>query len=209
MKKLDFKKAWVHLYKPSEKTPSIIDVPRMKFLMIDGAGDPNTSQQFREAVQALYGVAYTIKFSYKKERKPKGFFDFVVPPLEGLWWMDGDGEFDQEKKAAWRWTLMIMQPEYVTKTKVKQATQTLQKRNGDAALPLIRFEAFKEGKCVQIFHRGSYANEGPNIAKMETFAKERNFSFCGKHHEIYMSDPRRVKPERWKTILRHPIEKKK
>jgi hypothetical protein len=203
MKKLDLKKDLKYLYLPSAKDVEFVRVPRFNFLMIDGAGDPNTSQEFQQAVQALYTAAYTLKFMIKKEKK----VDYPVMALEGLWWTDDMATFSAENKAAWRWTLMILQPKVVTKSLFKKAVKQAKEKKGLAALERLRFEGFNEGLCVQIMHIGPYAEEGPTIQKLHAFAKERGFDLVGKHHEIYMSDPRKAKPEKLKTVIRQPIQK--
>ncbi len=203
MKKIDLKKELKYLCLPSKKDVELIRVPRFNFLMIDGAGDPNTSQEFREAVQALYTAAYTLKFMIKKEKK----VDYPVMALEGLWWTDDMATFSADNKSAWKWTLMILQPNVVTKALFKKAVKQAKEKKGLAALEKIRFEGFNEGLCVQIMHIGPYAEEGPTIQMLHAFAKERGFDPVRKHHEIYMSDPRKAKPEKMKTVIRQPIQK--
>ena len=204
MPKVDFKKELKQYYSASKITPAIIDVPKMNFIQIDGTGDPNTSQSFQKAVEALYGIAYTLKFSFK-DAPPKGYFEFVVPPLEGLWWMDGP--FDPDAKDKWKWTLMIMQPDFVTAKLVEKAIEILKQKKPSPALADIRYESYKEGLAAQIMHIGPYAEEGPTIEKLHEFVRSQGYTLHSKHHEIYLSDPRRTAPEKLKTILRHPIEK--
>jgi len=199
--KIDFKKEFKELYQPSAKQPSIVQVPAMNFLMIDGAGDPNTSQQYQEAMQALYGMAFTLKFMIKGADGP----DWVIPPLEGLWWMHDMAEFDLGAKDDWLWTSMIMQPETVTEQLVEAARAQLKEKKDPAALPQLRFENFDEGRCAQIMHIGPYDAEGPTIAKLHEFIAQKGHQLRGKHHEIYLSDPRRAAPEKLKTILRQPV----
>jgi len=201
--KIDLKKELKQLYQPSPNEVVLVDVPRMNFLMIDGQGDPNTSQEFQEATDALYGVSYGIKFALKKQGLGP---EYTVMPLEGLWWMAGGGEFDMEARDAWRWTLMIMQPDHVTGEVVERATDHLKEKKDPPGLAGMRFEPFHEGLSAQIMHIGPYAEEGPTIQRIHDFAKEQGSRLLGKHHEIYLGDPRRTKPERLKTVLRQPVK---
>lgn len=202
MPKIDYKKELKHLYNPSVKQISIVDVPAMNCLMIDGEGDPNTAPAFPEAVAALFTVSYTLKFMIKKS---KGGIDYGVMPLEGLWWADDMSNFS-ENKDKWKWTLMIAQPEPVTSTLVDEATMQAAKKKSLPALPKLRFETFSEGKAAQIMHIGPFSEEGPTIMKVHAFIKENGFKLRGKHHEIYLSDIRKAAPEKWKTIIRQPLE---
>jgi len=202
MSKIDFKKELKHLYQPSAKKVQVVDVPPMNFLMIDGHGDPNTAQEYQDAVEALYGVAYKLKFMSKKEEGK----DYVVPPLEGLWWAEDMQTFTaQRDKSAWDWTMMVMQPDWITLAMVEEAVVQVDQAKGLPALAKLRFETYHEGLAVQIMHLGSYDDEGPTIASMHAFALENGYALSGKHHEIYLSDPRRVAPEKLKTVLRQPI----
>lgn len=200
MSKIDFKRELKQLYKPSAKKFAIIEVPAMDFLMVDGQGDPNTATAYKDAIEALYAVSYKIKFTSKKELER----DYVVPPLEGLWWAEDMNTFALNKDA-WKWTMMIMQPEWISQDMVTQATELAAKKGDLPALEKLRFENYKEGLCVQILYLGSYANEGPVIADMHAYAEEEGYQLSGKHHEIYLSDPRKVAPEKLKTIIRQPI----
>lgn len=202
MKKIDYKKELKHLYKPSSKKVEIVDVPRMNFLMIDGAGDPNISQEFQEAIEALFSVSYTLKFMIKKRDLE---IDYGVMPLEGLWWADDMLQFSVEDKSNWKWTLMIMQPEYVIAEGVAEAIEQVTKKKGLPALPKLRFEAFTEGKVAQIMHIGPFSEEGPTVDRVHQFIEENGCKRSGKHHEIYLSDFRRTAPEKLKTIIRQPI----
>lgn len=204
MKKLDFKKEFKHLYNPSAKEAVLVDVPKMDFLMIDGRGDPNNSKEFQDAVQALYGVAYAIKFALKKSKQGP---EYVVPPLEGLWWMAGNRPFDMQDKKNWLWTLIIMQPSEVTKAQVEDAVKKLSEKKPNPSLEKIRLESFNEGLSAQIMHVGPYSAEGPTIEKLHNFVKEQGYELRDKHHEIYLSDPHKSAPEKMKTILRHPVKK--
>ncbi|MFI5253294.1 MAG: GyrI-like domain-containing protein [Bacteroidota bacterium] len=205
MKKIDLKKELKYLYVPSPKEVVAVEVPKFNFLMIDGKGDPDTSQEFQNAVEALYSVSYTLKFTIKKEDA----IDYPVMPLEGLWWMKDMKAFDWQKKDEWRWTMMIMQPKYVTAAKMKQALKAVSEKKDLPALPLVRFEAFDEGLSVQVLHIGPYAAEAPTIIRMHDFASAQGYELHGKHHEIYLGDPRKSAPEKLKTGLRQPVRKQK
>jgi len=202
--KIDLKKVLKHLYKPSAKLPKIVEIPSMNFLMIDGAGNPNTSKDYQAAVEALYGVSYSLKFTSKKELGR----DYVVMPLEGLWWGTpmGKHEFTEEDKDKFKWTMMVMQPDFINKELVEKAIEQVESKKGLKNLDKLRFEAYEEGLSVQIMYFGPYNDEGPTIANMHQFAFDQGYKLRGKHHEIYLSDPRRTAPEKLKTILRHPIE---
>lgn len=202
MKKIDFKKELKHLYKPTAKKVDIVDVSKMNYLMIDGEGNPNENQFFQDAIEALFGLSYTIKFIIKKGKMQ---IDYGVMPLEGLWWVDDMSKFSIDDKDSWKWTLMIMQPEYVTKEIVKAAISQLTEKKNPLALPMLRFEAFKEGKAAQIMHLGPFSEEGPTIEKIHSFIDDNNKKRTGKHHEIYLSDRRRAAPKNYKTIIRQPM----
>jgi hypothetical protein len=203
--KIDLKVELQGLYRPSAKQAAIITVPEMNFLMMDGAGNPNTSLDYQQAVEALYGVAYALKFASKKALGR----DYVVMPLEGLWWGTPMGQhlFSEEDKDKFEWTMMIMQPDFITSEMVNQAIAQVKAKKGLENLDQMRFTAFAEGLSVQILYFGAYDDEGPTIVDMHQFAFDKGYQLRGKHHEIYLSDPRRTSPEKLKTILRHPIEK--
>ncbi len=203
MEKIDYKKKFKPLYTPSQKEVSLVEVPVMNFLMVDGQGDPNTSQSFHDAIEVLYSVSYTLKFMIKKS----GVADYTVPPLEGLWWCDDMTEFSIGNKEIWKWTLMIMQPEYVTKELLEQAIAEVERKKNPVALPKLRFEAYHEGVTAQIMHIGPFSEEGPTIEKLHAFIRENNYEMSGKHHELYLSDMRRCAPEKLKTVLRQPVKK--
>lgn len=202
MKKIDFKKELKLLYKPSAKKVEIVDVPQMNFLMIDGEGDPNTAQVFQDAVEGLYGLSYTLKFIIKKGALG---IDYGVLPLEGLWWTDDMLSFSTDDKSNWKWTLMIMQPEYITQALFEEACAKVKKKKHPVALSKIRFESFTEGKAAQIMHIGPFSEEGPTIEKVHNFIRSNGQKLSGKHHEIYLSDIRRAAPQKWKTIIRQPV----
>jgi hypothetical protein len=192
------------LYKASPMTPEIVQVPEMSFVMVDGHGDPNTAQEYADAIQALYSCSYTLKFALKKERG----LEYRVGPLEGLWWADDPVAIRAGRKDDWDWTAMIGQPDDLTDERFETARQELQGKKDLPALALARFERFEEGTCAQILHVGPYSAESPTIEWLHEFIREEGYRFDGryqKHHEIYLSDPRRSPPERWKTIIRQPI----
>ncbi|MCJ7715109.1 MAG: GyrI-like domain-containing protein [Anaerolineales bacterium] len=201
MSKTDFKKEFKVLYQPSKKDFQIVDVPLFQFLMIDGHGDPNSAPEYSHAVEALYAVAYKIKFISKNDGQ-----DYVVPPLEGLWWAEDMDSFTTRDKSQWDWTMMIMTPDWITQDIYDQAVDDTAQKKNLPSLSKLCFESFQEGVSAQILHLGSYDDEGPVLARLHTeWMPENRFDFNGKHHEIYLSDPRRVAPEKLKTILRQPI----
>ena len=202
MKKLDYKKEFKQWYAASAKKAAVVSVPALQFLMVDGQGDPNTAQTFQDAVEALFSLSYSLKFLIKKG--PTGF-DYGVLPLEGLWWADDMSAFAAGNKDNWKWTLMIMQPEVVDAALVQEALQQVEKKKQLAALPLVRFAAFTEGKAAQILHVGPFSEEGPTVEKLHAFIAEQGGKPAGKHHEIYLSDMRRAAPEKLKTIIRQPV----
>ncbi len=205
--KLDLKKKLKHLYAPSAKEVQVVDVPEMSFLMIDGdigpGAEPATSETFQEAMQALYGLSYTLKFMSKLRKEDP--IDYTVMALEGLWWVDG-GEFSFDHKEDWRWTMMMMQPDHITAEMVEKARTQAAEKRPSPALSRVRLERFREGLSMQIMHVGGYEDEPRTIEKMMAFAREKGYALRGKHHEIYLGDPRRAKPENLKTVLRQPIE---
>jgi len=203
MKKRDYKKELKYLYNASAKKVEIVEVPYMNFIMIDGEGDPNTSPAFQNAVEALFAISYTLKFMIKKGTEE---VDYGVMPLEGVWWAEDMSEFSLENKDNWKWTLMIMQPEYVTEKLFDESIKQVKKKKNLAALPKVRFESFSEGKAAQIMHIGPFSEEESTIEKVHNFIKENGFKLTGKHHEIYLSDIRKAAPENWKTIIRQPIK---
>ena len=202
MEKIDYKKQLKHLYGPSAKKVEIVDVPQMNFLMVDGEGDPNTSKSFSEAIEAHYPLSYTLKFMVKKGEL---CVDYGVLPLEALWWADDMSAFSTGNKDAWKWTVMLMQPEFITPKMVEEATEEVQRKKEPVSLPFVRFEAFKEGKAAQIMHIGPFSEEGPAIERVHSFIENNGSHRIGKHHEIYLSDIRRAAPEKWKTIVRQPM----
>jgi hypothetical protein len=210
----DFKKVYKDLYLPKTK-PVLIDVPKMIFIMIDGKGNPNTAGgAYQKAVEALYGLSYTIKMSKMGKNKPKGYFDYVVPPLEGLWWF-ADGKFDLQAvtdKVNFLWTAMIRQPDFVNAVVFRWAKEELQKKKPALDLSAARLEDYTEGKCVQILHVGPYDSEPETVRVLEEFTLASGYvndlSGKRKHHEIYLSDPGKTTPEKLKTVIRHPVKSK-
>jgi hypothetical protein len=202
MAKIDFKKELKHLYNASTKEVELVDVPPLNYLMIDGEGNPNTAQAYQDAVETLYMVSYGLKFMVKKS---KAAIDYGVMPLEGLWWVDDMAQFSLDNRDIWKWTAMIMQPQVVTPELVAAALAEAEQKKQPPALTRLRFESFHEGLSAQIMHLGPYAAEAPTIEKLHRFIEEQGFELHGKHHEIYLSDPRRSAPEKLKTIIRQPI----
>jgi hypothetical protein len=200
--KVDFKKILKYLYNPSQGGFHIVDVPILNFIMLDGLGDPNISKDYQQAVEALYSLSYGIKFALKSEG-----YDHIVPPLEGLWWMENMNEFTLANKDSWQWTMMIMQPEWVTNDWVEKVRAEAYKKKKLVLLNMVRFESYHEGLSVQILYTGAYENEAPTIAEMHKFIKNNGFHTNGKHHEIYLGDPRKTAPEKLMTILRQPVRK--
>jgi hypothetical protein len=200
MDKIDFRKEQPALFAPPRDEFALIKVPKLKFVKIDGMGDPNTASAYAEAVGWLYAVSYGLKFAAKEGGK-----DYVVPPLEGLWWADDYTAFTEDKRDQWRWTMMIMAPDFVTKKQFDAAVKKAGKKLG-APPDTLRFEDYDEGLAVQILHIGSYAEEAPTIRRLhETFLPQNGLRESGPHHEIYLSDPRRTEAAKLKTILRQPV----
>ena len=213
MKTLDLKKEFKHLYQPSAKKVKVVQVPRLQFAMIDGAiekgSEPGKSPMFAEATQALYSISYTLKFMLKKRKT--NAIEYPVMALEGLWWVE-DGMFDITIKDNWFYTLMIMQPEVITPDVFTEGLEQVRKKKGDSEmLSKLRLEYLEEGLCVQTMHIGPYATEPATVERMRAFAHENSYRDCvgsgGKHHEIYLGDPRKADPAKLKTVLRHPVIK--
>lgn len=212
MEKFDYKKEYKDLYQPKTK-PSIIEIPEMTFIAIDGKGDPNTSDEYKEALEILYGLSFTIKMSKMSGTQPEGYFEYVVPPLEGLWYVD-DAKFDGTNitdKKRFCWISMIRQPEFVTEKVFENAKNALAKKKRELDLSKARLIKMTEGLCVQIMHKGTYDSEPESIAKIREFAEKSGYtediSDTRFHHEIYLSDPRRCATENLKTVIRHPIRR--
>ena len=188
----------------SSRAPELVRVPEITFVMVDGNGDPNTSTAYRDAIQTLYSLSYTLKFALKKELG----LAYRVAPLEGLWWADDMDEFGGESKAGWGWTAMIAQPDAVTPAWFARAVDEVVRKKGPQVASGARLEHFTEGLCGQILHVGPYAAEAPTIARLHAFIRECGGRFDGrlqKHHEIYLGDPRRSAPEKLRTIIRQPM----
>ena len=202
MSKVDFKKDLKEFYSPPKKFV-IVEVPEMQFLMVDGHGDPNVAQEYQDALGALYALAYKIKFMSKVQLRK----DYVVPPLEGLWWAEDMETFTTARdKSRWDWTMMIMTPGWIDLEMFTSTLEAVQKGKNPSALEKVRMESYHEGLSVQIMHIGSYDEEGPTLMKLhQEFLPRNGYKENGKHHEIYLGDPRRVAPEKLKTVLRQPV----
>ena len=201
MTKIDFKKTLKHLYKPPKKF-GIVHVPKMQFLMVHGHGDPNTARSYQDAIETLYALAYKIKFISKNELGK----DYVVPPLEGLWWAENMDAFTVNlDKSQWDWTMMIMTPDWISASVFDNALSQVRSRKNPAALDLARLETYDEGLSAQIMYLGAYADEGPTIRALHQFIAAEGGLLNGKHHEIYLGDPRRMAAEKLKTIIRQPM----
>lgn len=191
--------------------PHIITVPKMLFVTYSGQGAPEGSEgaanEFQQAMQALFGIVYSIKFWDKKHTTPPGYAKFTMAPVEGLWWMANGQDFDMHKPAEWRWTVMLRVPEFVTPAYFAQVVRECVAAKKSDVYNNARLEWFDEGTVVQIMHIGPYASEQPNIEKMHAYARDQGYQLVGKHHELYFGDPRRTAPEKLKTILRHPVKK--
>lgn len=201
MQKIDLKKELKHLYRPSAKAVVQVQVPAFQFLMIDGEGDPNTSREYAQAVEALFSVSYTAKFMLKK--RPQGI-DYAVMPLEGLWWAHDMAAFATNDRSKWKWTMMIMQPDFVEAELIEAAIAEVKRKKSVAAVDALRLESFEEGLCAQVLHVGPFTEEGPTIRRLHDFIEAKS-ELRGKHHEIYLSDIRRGNPANWKTIIRQPM----
>lgn len=224
----DFKKEYKELYLPGKK-PVIVEVPEMKFIMVQGNGNPNNSPAYQNAMNVLYGLSYSIKMSKRSGKQPEGYFDYVVPPLEGLWWEEGnsfDG-YSVTDKEKFHWISMIRQPDFVTEEVFFENLSGLKRKKPELDYSKVSFDSITEGLCAQILHMGSYDGEAGSIQRMEIFIQEAGYvtdiSEVGKgsiprkevaknrlrlHHEIYLGDPRKTPPEKLKTVIRHPIKEK-
>lgn len=200
-RKVDVLKDLGPIYRPPGD-PVLVEVPELRFLMLDGRGDPNHSEQYRAAVEALCAVSYAVKFAVK--RGGIGL-DYKVMPLEALWWSDPIQDFSVERKDQWLWTMMIMQPRFVPAPVVEQAAAEVSNKNGMPRANDARLETLSEGLCAQVMHVGPYSAEGPTVANLHRFIAEGGYALRGKHHEIYLGDPRRTAPERLRTVIRQPV----
>ena len=214
--KLDYKKAYKDLYMPKQ-APCIIEVPPMLFMMVDGRGNPNQEGgSYQQAVALLYALSYTIKMSKMGGNPPEGYFEYVVPPLEGLWWLADETDFDFSNKEKYCWTAMIRQPEFVTPQLFEWAYGEALKKKPELEPMKARLQTFYEGLCAQMLHIGPYDEEPKSLEKLEAFVKEKNYTYAigdvlsdgtiRRHHEIYLGDPRKTEPSKLKTVLRHPIK---
>lgn len=212
-KKVDYKKAYKDLYLP-KTTPMIIEVPPISYIMIDGKGNPNTCEEYKHAMEVIYGISFTIKMSKMNGMQPEGYFEYVVPPLEGLWSV-ADATFvgttPIENKDLFLWTSMIRQPEFVTEEVFEWAKVVLHKKKPELDLSVMRLETFEEGLCAQVMHIGPFDNELTTIQRLEEYNIEQGYqsdiNTYRRHHEIYLSDPRKCSPDTLKTVIRHPIRR--
>lgn len=206
----DFKKEYKEFYMP-KKQPEIVEVPKANYIAVRGAGDPNEEGgAYKQAIGVLYAVAYTLKMSYKTEHKIAGFFEYVVPPLEGFWWQEGVDGINYADKAAFKWISVIRLPDFITREDFDWAVETASKKK-KLDCSSAEFLTIEEGLCVQIMHIGSFDSEPESVALMDKYLAENgyanDFSESRLHHEIYLSDVRKSAPEKWKTVIRHPIKK--
>ena len=203
--KVDFKKELKELYNPKAGVFSLVKVPKLQYLMVDGQGDPNKVVEYQEAVQALFSVSYTLKFHSKNELGK----DYVVPPLEGLWWSDNFDDFRSRRKNKWSWTMMIMVPEWLDRKEFKEAVSTVRSKKPDIKVERLRLESLNEGLSVQIMHIGSYDDETPTLVKLhDEWLPANGLKETLKHHEIYIGDPRKTPAAKLKTVLRQPVIKR-
>ena len=206
----DFKKEQKELYQP-KTAPALVHVPKMNYLAVRGKGDPNDPDgEYARSIPLLYGVAYTLKMSYKTDHRIEGFFDYVVPPLEGFWEQDGTAGIDYGNKAAFRWISVIRLPDFITQADFRWAVETASAKKKLDCSP-AEFLTVDEGLCVQMMHLGPFDDEPASVARMDAYLArqgyENDLSPLRLHHEIYLSDARKVPPEKWKTVIRHPIRK--
>ena len=206
----DFKKEFKEFYLPKNK-PEIVTVPKANFIIVCGKGDPNEEGgAYQRALNVLYAVAYTLKMSYKTDYKIEGFFEYVVPPLEGFWWQDGVDGVNYSDKSSFNWISAIRLPDFVTQKDFDWAVETATKKK-KLDCSLAKFETIDEGLCVQMMHLGSYDDEPASVKLMDEFIAKNGYindmSGDRLHHEIYLSGPRKTAPEKWKTVIRHPIKK--
>lgn len=213
--KLDYKKEFKDLYLPKNE-PMLVDVPEMNFIMVDGKGNPNDEGgEYQSAVEILYALSYAIKMSKKGSYNIEGYFEYVVPPLEGLWWVEND-DMDFTKKNKFEWTSMIRQPEFVTKEVFEWACSEVLRKKPNIDISNARLQKFKEGLCVQVMHIGSYDDEPKTVRKIDRYVEDNNLinaistineqGIIKRHHEIYLSDPRKTSVNKLKTVIRHPVK---
>lgn len=207
----DFKKEYKEFYLPKAK-PQLVTVPPMKYVAVRGQGDPNEEGgAYKAAISVVYVLAYTIKMSKMGDHRMEGYFDFVVPPLEGFWWQDGVEGFDYSDKSTFQWISCIRLPDFVTEEEFRWAVEEATRKKGIDCRK-AEFFTWEEGLCVQLLHVGPFDDEPASVARMDGYLAENGYEndFSGQrlHHEIYLSDARKVAPEKWKTVIRHPIRKK-
>ena len=207
----DFKKEYKEFYMPKNK-PEIVEVPAANYIAVRGSGDPNEEGgAYQQAISVLYAVAYTLKMSYKTDYRIEGFYDYVVPPLEGFWWQDGIDGVDYSDKSAFHWISVIRLPDFIAEKDFDWAVKTAEKKK-KLDCSSAEFQTVEEGLCVQIMHLGPFDDEPASVALMDRYLEENgyenDFSAGRLHHEIYLSDARKVAPEKWKTVIRHPIRRK-
>ena len=207
----DFKKEYKEFYLPPAK-PVIVTIPKANYIAVRGKGDPNDEGgAYQQAIGILYAVAYTLKMSYKTDHRIEGFYDYVVPPLEGFWWQEGIDGIEYSDKSTFCWISVIRLPDFITQADFDWAVETASKKK-KIDCSSTEFLTIDEGLCVQIMHIGPYDNEPASVALMDRFLEENGYendlSVTRLHHEIYLSDARKVAPENWKTVIRHPIKKK-
>ncbi len=207
----DYKKEYKHFYQPST-TSEIVQIPPMNYVAVRGVGDPNEpGGAYQASIEVLYAISYTIRMSYKGKHQIEGFFPYVVPPLEGFWWQEGVHGVDYGNKAAFNWISVIRLPDFVSEEDFFWAKEeTQRKKKIDCSL--AKFWNYAEGLCVQVMHLGPYDDEPKTVAEMDAYIEgqgyENDFSDTRMHHEIYLSDPRKVQPEKYRTVIRHPVRKK-
>jgi hypothetical protein len=201
MTRYDVKRELKHCYAPKNGDWALVDVPEQRFLAIDGRGDPNTSAEYARAVEALYAVAYTAKFAAKDAGQ-----DFVVGPLEGLWWADDPEVFTTRAKDSWQWRLLISMPGWVTDDRIEDAKRAALAKKGLPAIGAVRRETLHEGTCAQVLHVGTFDDEGPKLARLhDEYLRANNLRMSGLHHEVYLSDLRRTDPAKLRTVIRQPV----
>lgn len=199
---LDYRRELAELY-GARREPAVIDVPPRSYLMIDGQGDPNVSRDYADAVEALFSLSYTIKFAHKRASGT----DLRVMPLEGQWWCEDMRRFSVHDKQSWSWTMMILQPPEIGAPLVEECRHALAKKKSPRALEKLRYATLAEGVCAQVLHVGPFTDEGPTVERLHAFIETQGAKLSGKHHEIYLSDIRRAAPEKWRTIIRQPMQR--
>jgi len=197
MKKIDHRKELKSFYEASANRIVEVEVPALRFLMVDGQGDPSTSEDYARAVEALFAVSYAAKFMIKKGPQQ---IDYAVMPLEGLWWADDPAAFAENRLSSWKWTMMIMQPDIVPDDIIAAAIDSVRAKKGLADVDKLRLETFTEGHCAQVLHVGPFSEEGPTIERLHAYIRGKS-DLVGKHHEIYLTDVRRADPKKWKMII--------